>query len=334
MFEGIKLANPEYLWVLTLLPLAIVWYVYKRKDQQARLTISSLKGFEGSSSNLARLHPILFLLRLVSLTFIVLALARPQTINVSTRTKTNKGIDIVMAIDVSSSMLAQDLKPNRLNALKEVASDFIDDRTNDRIGLVVYAGESYTKTPITSDKRIVKNALKSIRFDGVINDGTAIGMGLATAVNRLKDSRAKSKVIILLTDGVNNSGFIEPKIAAELALEFQIKTYTIGLGSNGTAKAPVGILPNGKFQYGLTKVEIDEELLQTIADDTGGLYFRATDTKKLKDIYEEINKLEKTEIEEFKYYNYEEKYRILLVTALVLLLFEWLLKNTIFKSFI
>ena len=334
MFEGIELANPEYLWVLTLLPLAIVWYVYKRKDQQARLTISSLKGFEGSSSNLARLHPILFLLRLVSLTFIVLALARPQTIDVSTRTKTNKGIDIVMAIDVSSSMLAQDLKPNRLNALKEVASDFIDDRTNDRIGLVVYAGESYTKTPITSDKRIVKNALKSIRFDGVINDGTAIGMGLATAVNRLKDSRAKSKVIILLTDGVNNSGFIEPKIAAELALEFQIKTYTIGLGSNGTAKAPVGILPNGKFQYGLTKVEIDEELLQTIADDTGGLYFRATDTKKLKDIYEEINKLEKTEIEEFKYYNYEEKYRILLVTALVLLLFEWLLKNTIFKSFI
>ena len=334
MFEGIELANPEYLWVLTLLPLAIVWYVYKRKDQQARLTISSLKGFEGSSSNLARLHPILFLLRLVSLTFIVLALARPQTIDVSTRTKTNKGIDIVMAIDVSSSMLAQDLKPNRLNALKEVASDFIDDRTNDRIGLVVYAGESYTKTPITSDKRIVKNALKSIRFDGVINDGTAIGMGLATAVNRLKDSRAKSKVIILLTDGVNNSGFIEPKIAAELALEFQIKTYTIGLGSNGTAKAPVGILPNGKFQYGLTKVEIDEELLQTIADDTGGLYFRATDTKKLKDIYEEINKLEKTEIEEFKYYNYEEKYRILLVMALVLLLFEWLLKNTIFKSFI
>jgi len=334
VFEGIELANPEYLWVLTLLPLAIVWYVYKRKDQQARLTISSLKGFEGSSSNLARLHPILFLLRLVSLTFIVLALARPQTIDVSTRTKTNKGIDIVMAIDVSSSMLAQDLKPNRLNALKEVASDFIDDRTNDRIGLVVYAGESYTKTPITSDKRIVKNALKSIRFDGVINDGTAIGMGLATAVNRLKDSRAKSKVIILLTDGVNNSGFIEPKIAAELALEFQIKTYTIGLGSNGTAKAPVGILPNGKFQYGLTKVEIDEELLQTIADDTGGLYFRATDTKKLKDIYEEINKLEKTEIEEFKYYNYEEKYRILLVIALVLLLFEWLLKNTIFKSFI
>ena len=334
MFEGIELANPEYLWGLIALPLVIVWYVYKRKLQQARLTISSTKGFEGVRSNLARFQPLLFVFRICALALVVLALARPQTVDVSSRTKTNKGIDIVMAIDVSSSMLAQDLKPSRLNALKEVAADFIDDRQNDRIGLVVYAGESYTKTPITSDKRIVKNALRSIRYDGVINDGTAIGMGLATAVNRLKDSRAKSKVIILLTDGVNNSGFIEPKIAAELAVEFQIKTYTIGLGSNGTAKAPIGVLPNGKFQYGLTKVEIDEELLQSIADDTGGLYFRATDTKKLKDIYDEINKLEKTEVEEFKYYNYEEKYRILILIALSLIFMEWILKNTIFRSFI
>ncbi|MBT4904519.1 MAG: VWA domain-containing protein [Flavobacteriaceae bacterium] len=334
MFEGIELANPEYLWGLIALPLVILWYVYKRKFQQARLTISSTKGFEGVRSNLARFQPLLFVFRICALALVVLALARPQTVDISSRTKTNKGIDIVMAIDVSSSMLAQDLKPSRLNALKEVAADFIDDRQNDRIGLVVYAGESYTKTPITSDKRIVKNALRSIRYDGVINDGTAIGMGLATAVNRLKDSRAKSKVIILLTDGVNNSGFIEPKIAAELAVEFQIKTYTIGLGSNGTAKAPIGVLPNGKFQYGLTKVEIDEELLKAIADDTGGLYFRATDTKKLKDIYNEINKLEKTEVEEFKYYNYQEKYRILILIALGLLFAEWILKNTIFRSFI
>jgi|TARA_B110000977_G_scaffold137546_1_gene174720 Ca-activated chloride channel family protein len=334
VFEGIELANPEYLWGLIALPLVILWYVYKRKFQQARLTISSTKGFEGVRSNLARFQPLLFVFRICALALVVLALARPQTVDISSRTKTNKGIDIVMAIDVSSSMLAQDLKPSRLNALKEVAADFIDDRQNDRIGLVVYAGESYTKTPITSDKRIVKNALRSIRYDGVINDGTAIGMGLATAVNRLKDSRAKSKVIILLTDGVNNSGFIEPKIAAELAVEFQIKTYTIGLGSNGTAKAPIGVLPNGKFQYGLTKVEIDEELLKAIADDTGGLYFRATDTKKLKDIYNEINKLEKTEVEEFKYYNYQEKYRILILIALGLLFAEWILKNTIFRSFI
>ncbi len=334
MFEGIELANPEYLWGLTILPLVVLWYVYKRKYQQARLTISSVKGFEGVESNLALFQPVLFVLRITALVLIIIATARPQTVDVSSRTKTNKGIDIVMAIDVSSSMLAQDLKPNRLSALKEVASDFIDDRQNDRIGLVVYAGESYTKTPITSDKRIVKNALRRIRYDGIIEDGTAIGMGLATAVNRLKDSRAQSKVIILLTDGVNNSGFIEPKIASELAVEFQIKTYTIGLGSNGTAKAPIGILPNGKFQYGLTKVEIDEELLKSIADDTGGLYFRATDSKRLKDIYDEINKLEKTEVEEFKYYNYEEKFRLLILITIGLLFIEWLMKTTIFRSFI
>lgn len=334
MFEGIKLANPEYLWGLSLIPMAIIWYVLKHKQQQARLRLSSLEGFKGVSSTLVRFRPILFVLRIGALALVILALARPQTVDISTRTKTNKGIDIIMAIDVSSSMLAQDLMPNRLSALKQVASDFIDDRVNDRIGLVIYAGESYTKTPITSDKRIVKNALKSIRYDGVINDGTAIGMGLATAVNRLKDSKAKSKVIILLTDGVNNSGFIEPKIAAELAVEFHIKTYTIGLGSNGMAKAPVGILPNGKFQYGMTKVEIDEELLKAISKSTGGIYFRATDTRKLKEIYNEINKLEKTEIEEIKYYNYQEKYRILVLLALALLFIEWFLKNTIFRSFI
>jgi len=265
---------------------------------------------------------------------IVLAIARPQTMDVSTRTKTNKGIDIVMAIDVSSSMLAQDLKPDRLSALKQVAASFIDERLSDRIGLVVYAGESYTKTPITSDKSIVKAALNEIDYQGIIEDGTAIGMGLATAVNRLKDSRAKSKVIILLTDGVNNSGFIDPKIATELAVEFGIKTYTIGLGSNGTARAPVAILPNGNFQYGLTKVEIDEALLKEIAEATGGIYFRATDNRKLEEIYAEINKLEKTEVEEFKYYNYEEKYRILVLMALALLLIEWFTRNTLFKSFI
>lgn len=334
MLENIQFANPEYLWgILVLLPLC-VWYFFKRKQQQARLFMSSLSGFKGTSSFWVKIAPLLFIFRLLALTLIIVAVARPQTVDVSTRTKTNKGIDIVMAIDVSSSMLAQDLKPNRLSALKNVAGDFIAQRRSDRIGLVIYAGESYTKTPITSDKRIVQNALNEIRYDGVINDGTAIGMGLATAVNRLKDSRAKSKVIILLTDGVNNSGFIDPKIAAELAVEFQIKTYTIGLGSNGNARAPIGILPNGKFQYGITKVEIDEELLQSIANDTGGLYFRATDNSSLEAIYEEINKLEKTEIEEFKYYNYQEKYRLLVLIAMVLLFIEWLVKNTIYKSFI
>ena len=334
MFEGIYFATPDYLWLLSIIPLVVGWHVFTRKKSQAVLKISSLEGFRSKSSFLSRLQPLLFVLRVLSLVLIVMALARPQTMDVSTRTKTNKGIDIVMAIDISSSMLAQDLKPNRLTALKRVAASFIDDRVSDRIGLVIYAGESYTKTPITSDRAIVKNALSKIEFEGLIDDGTAIGMGLATAVNRLKDSRAKSKVIILLTDGVNNSGFIDPKIATELAVEYEIKTYTIGLGSNGTARAPVGILPNGKFQYGLTKVEIDEELLKNIAINTGGLYFRATNNKKLEEIYNEINKLEKTEIEEFKYYNYEEKFRPLILLALTLLIIEWLMRNTIFRSFI
>ena len=268
------------------------------------------------------------------MTLIILAIARPQTVDISTRTKTNNGIDIVMAIDVSSSMLAQDLKPDRLSALKRVAAAFVDDRTSDRIGLVVYAGESYTKTPITSDKSIIKGALREISYQGLIEDGTAIGMGLATSVNRLKDSRAKSKVIILLTDGVNNSGFIDPKIATELAVEFDIKTYTIGLGSNGTALAPVGILPNGEFQYALTKVEIDEALLKEIALSTGGIYFRATNNKKLEEIYAEINKLEKSEVEEFKYYNYDEKYRLLIILALILIALEWIGRNSLFKSFL
>ncbi|MFL2597389.1 MAG: vWA domain-containing protein [Flavobacteriaceae bacterium] len=334
MFDDIYFANPNYLWLLLILPVALAWHFFTWKKKQAVLKMPSLLWFQDVSSVWSKVYPFLFIMRLIAIGLIILAISRPQTVDISTRTKTNKGIDIVMAIDVSSSMLSQDLKPDRLTALKRVAETFVEDRVSDRIGLVVYAGESYTKTPITSDKSIVKSSLREISFQGLIEDGTAIGMGLATSVNRLKDSRAKSKIIILLTDGVNNSGFIDPKIATELAVEFGIKTYTIGLGSNGTALAPVGILPNGKFKYGLTKVEIDEELLKEIANETGGIYFRATDNKKLEEIYEEINKLEKTEIEEFKYYNYAEKYRILVLIALSLIIFEWIGKNTLFKSFI
>ncbi|MEM9143546.1 MAG: VWA domain-containing protein, partial [Bacteroidota bacterium] len=228
MFNDIFFANPEFFWLLFLLPLALLWYFYKRREQVASLRISSVQGFSGNAL-LPKLKPVLFVLRLLALTAIIVAMARPQIEDISTRTKTTKGIDIVMAIDVSSSMLAKDLKPNRLLALKEVASDFISERPNDRIGLVAYAGEGYTKTPITSDKSIVQRALRDITY-GELNDGTAIGMGLATAVNRLKESKAQSKVIILLTDGVNNMGFIEPRTAAELAIEFAIKVYTIGLG--------------------------------------------------------------------------------------------------------
>ena len=334
MLEDIYFANPNYLWLLLILPGALAWHFFTWKKQQAVLKMPSLSVFKGVSSIWSKIYPFLFINRLIAIGLIIIAISRPQTVDIFTRTKTNKGIDIVMAIDVSSSMLSQDLKPDRLTALKRVAETFVEDRTSDRIGLVVYAGESYTKTPITSDKSIVKRSLREISFQGLIEDGTAIGMGLATSVNRLKDSRAKSKIIILLTDGVNNSGFIDPKIATELAVEFGIKTYTIGLGSNGTALAPVGILPNGNFKYGLTKVEIDEELLKGISNETGGIYFRATDNKKLKEIYDEINKLEKTEIEEFKYYNYTEKYRFLVLIAIVLIIFEWIAKNTLFKSFI
>ncbi|NMH88874.1 vWA domain-containing protein [Flavivirga algicola] len=334
MFEGIEFLNKGFFWLLLALPLAILWYIFKHKKQTAELKISSLKGFKLTNSWLPKLKHFLFALRLIALGLLITALARPQTVDVSTKTKTTRGIDIVMAIDVSASMLAKDLSPNRLEALKKVAAEFIKGRPNDRIGLVEYAGESYTKTPITSDKAIVIRSLKSIKYNNIIEGGTAIGMGLATAVNRLKDSKAKSKVIILLTDGVNNSGFIDPKIASELAVEYDIKTYTIGLGTNGMALSPVGILSNGAFQYGRIQVEIDEELLKEIADVTGGKYFRATNNRKLEEIYDEINKLEKTEIEEFKFYNYEEKYRSLVLFAGLLLLIELLLRFTVFRSFV
>ncbi|MFD2822633.1 vWA domain-containing protein [Lacinutrix iliipiscaria] len=334
MFEGIEFLNKELFWLFLLLPLVVLWHIFKHNKQTAELKISSLKGFKVTSSWLPKLRHLLFVLRLFALAALITAIARPRTVDVSTKTKTTRGIDIVMAIDVSASMLAKDLRPNRLEALKSVAAEFIEGRPNDRIGLVEYAGESYTKTPITSDKSIVLRSLNDIKYNNIIEGGTAIGMGLATSVNRLKDSKAKSKVIILLTDGVNNSGFIDPKIASELAVEYGIKTYTIGLGTNGMALSPISILPSGNFQYGRVQVEIDEELLKEIAETTGGKYFRATNTQKLAEIYDEINKLEKTEIEEFKFYNYEEKYRPLVLLAGLLLVLELLLRFTIFRSFV
>jgi Ca-activated chloride channel family protein len=261
-------------------------------------------------------------------------MARPRTVDVSSKTKTTKGIDIVMAIDVSGSMLAKDLKPNRMEALKSVAKTFVDGRPNDRIGLVVYASEAYTKTPVTSDKAVVLDALRSVKYDNILQDGTGIGMGLTTAVNRLKDSKAKSKIIILLTDGVNNAGFIEPETASDIATEYGIKVYTIGIGTNGMAEFPYAIAPNGSFLFKMMQVEIDVNLLQSIAKKTGGKYFRATSNQKLEAIYKEINKLETTEIEELKFYDYDEKFRPFALFALSLLLLEVGLRNTIFRSFI
>jgi len=334
ILEGIEFFNKQWFWLLLVIPIIIGWYILKNSQQTAELKMPNLKGFEVTTTWLPTFRHVLFVLRIMALGLLITALARPQTVDVSTKTKTTRGIDIVIAIDVSASMLAKDLKPNRLEALKNVAGDFIKGRPNDRIGLVEYAGESYTKTPITSDKSIVLKSLQEIKYNTIIEGGTAIGMGLATSVNRLKNSKAKSKVIILLTDGVNNSGFIDPSTASELAVEYGIKTYTIGLGTNGMALSPIGILPNNEFQYGRVQVTIDEALLKEIAKATGGKYFRATNNQKLKEIYTEINKLEKTDVEEFKFYNYEEKYRALVLFAGFLLLIELILRYTIFRSFI
>lgn len=331
---NITFLNPEFFWLFLILPLAIVWYFFKRKEEKPTLKISSLQGFKASQSILPKLKPFLFVLRVIALSALITAMARPRTVDISNKTNSTNGIDIVIASDVSGSMLAKDLKPNRMEALKRVASDFVEARVNDRIGVVVYAAEAYTKTPVTSDKAVVLEAIRSIQYDNVLQDGTGIGMGLATAVNRLKDSKAKSKVIILMTDGVNNAGFIEPVMASEIAAEYGIKVYTIGIGTNGNAMFPYAYAPNGGFLFKMMPVEIDQKLMQEIAKKTGGKYFRAQDNSGLENIYNEINKLEKTKVEELKYVNYDEKFRPLVWLAGLLLLIEILLRNTIFRSFI
>ncbi|MBF7091065.1 VWA domain-containing protein [Flavobacterium sp. ALJ2] len=332
--DKITFLNPEFFWLFLLIPIAIAWLFWKRNQQSATLKMSSLQGFKSSESLLAKLKPFLGIFRILALSSLIIALARPRTVDVSNKTKTTKGIDIVMSIDVSGSMLARDLKPDRMQALKKLAAEFVNERPNDRIGIVLYASEAYTKIPVTSDKAIILEAIKSIKYDNVLVDGTGIGMGLATAVNRLKDSKAKSKVIILMTDGVNNAGFIEPDTAADIAKQYGIKVYTIGIGTNGMAEFPYAIAPNGQFLFRMMKVEIDEQMMKTIANKTGGKYFRATSNEKLASIYNEINKLETTEIEELKFYDYDEKFRPFVIFAGLLLLLEVGLRNTVYRSFI
>jgi Ca-activated chloride channel family protein len=332
--DKITFLNPEFFWLFLLIPIGIALIFWRREQQTPSLQISSLQGFKGANSLIAKLEPGLNLIRLLALSSLIVAMARPRTVDVSNKTKTTRGIDIVVAVDVSGSMLAKDLKPNRMEALKKVAANFVDERPNDRIGLVVYASEAYTKTPVTSDKAIIQDAIRSIKYDNVLQDGTGIGMGLATAVNRLKDSKAKSKVIILLTDGVNNAGFIEPETASDIAQQYGIKVYTIGIGSNGMAESPYAIGPNGQLLFQMMKVEIDEKLMRSIARKTGGTYFRATSNDKLAQIYNEINKLETTEVEELKFYDYDEKYRPFVLLAGFFLLLEIGLRNTVYRSFI
>ena len=326
--------NPWFLWLLLLLPFMIVWNYWTKNKQNPTLKMSSTKGFGKSNSVFIKIKPYLYLLRIATLGFLIIALARPRTVNVSSKTKSTKGVDIVMAMDVSGSMLARDFKPNRMEALKKVGESFVINRPNDRIGIVIYASEAYTKTPVTSDKTIILDAIKTIKYDNVLQDGTGIGMGLATSVNRLKDSKAKSKIIILLTDGVNNAGFIEPETAADIAKQMGIKVYTIAIGTNGNALFPYAIGPDGNFLYKMMPVEIDVKLLQNIAQKTGGKYFRATSNQKLESIYDEINKLETSEIKELKFYDYDEKFRLFALLAGLLLLIEIILKQTVYRSFI
>lgn len=331
MFKNIVFANPEFFWLLLLLPLMLLWYWYWNKKSQANVTFSTTIAFKKTKSWSDALYHLLFVLRMIAIALIVVALARPQTHSENAKTKITDGIDIVMAIDVSASMLSQDLKPNRFEALKKVASQFVKDRPNDRIGLVIYAGESYTKTPVTTDKSIILNALSEITY-GQIEDGTAIGMGLATAVNRLKESKAKSRIIILLTDGVNNTGFIDPQTAAELAAEYGIKVYTVGIGTNGMALSPYALNADGSIIYRMQQVDIDEPLMKKIAQVTKGRYFRATNNQKLQQIYDEINQMETTKIEEFKYTEVDEKFRWWVLVAGVLLLLEFVLKHTLLRN--
>ncbi len=324
--------NPGFFWLFIIIPILVGWHFYKRKEHSAVLKMSSLSAFKKGTSLLSKLQPVLFVIRLIALSALIIAMARPRTVDVSSKTKTTRGIDIVMSIDVSGSMLAKDLKPNRLEALKVVAKNFVDERPNDRIGLVLYAAEAYTQTPVTSDKAIITDAIRNIKYNNALQDGTAIGMGLATAINRLKDSEAKSKIIILMTDGVSNSGFIEPETASDIAKEYGIKVYTIGIGTNGMAEFPYAYGPNGTFLFRMMPVEIDEKLMKSIASKTGGQYFRATSNTKLKSIYDEINKLETTDVEELKFYDYQEWFRPFAILAGLLLLIEIILKQTIFRS--
>ena len=329
MMAGIEFANKEFFWLLLLIPIIGVWYGFQYRKQFVEFKLPTLSAFANAKQPFkVYARHILWLLRLTSFILLLIALARPQS-SLDEEKVTTEGIDIVMAIDVSSSMLAEDLKPNRLEAAKNVAIDFIKGRYNDRIGLVVFAGESFTQCPITTDHAILKNLFKDVK-SGLLEDGTAIGMGLGTAVNRLKSSKAKSKVIILLTDGENNSGFIDPLTAADAAIQFGVRVYTIGVGTIGMAPYPVQTR-FGK-QYQNMEVKIDEPLLKEISKMTGGKYFRATSNKKLAAIYEEIDALEKSKIEVTAFKRYSELFYVFAMWAGILLVIEMMLRFTYFRS--
>jgi Ca-activated chloride channel family protein len=326
----IEYAHPEYFYLLLLLVPVIAWYVYKQRSMQAAIQISSVEPLLQAPKTIRNyLRHLPVFLRTMVLVLLVFILARPQSTN-RWENVTTEGIDIVLALDISSSMLAQDFKPDRLEASKDVAIEFISGRPNDRIGLVVFSAESFTQCPLTTDRAVLINLFKDIK-SGMIEDGTAIGVGLTNAITRLKDSDAISKVIILLTDGVNNQGSIDPLTAAELAKSFGIRTYTIGVGSMGTAPYPVQDVFGRTFLQDIP-VEIDESTLQQIADMTNGKYFRATNNQKLREIYAEIDKLEKSKIDVKEFSKKQEEYFWFAVAAALLLLLELLLRYTILRK--
>lgn len=328
-FRNITWGQPLFLWLLVVIPLIIAWKMRWGKRLSASLSVSSTRGLEGTKTIKSVLRPLPFVLRLLAVACLILALARPQ-FQFEEQERTGEGIDIVLCIDVSGSMTARDFSPNRMEAAKSVALDFVDSRPNDRIAVVIFAGESFTQAPLTTDHFIVKSQIEQIR-NGLLEDGTSIGSGLATSVDRLRESKTKSKVVILLTDGVNNGGLIDPATAREIAKVYGVKVYTIGVGTEGYAPTPVST-PLGVVMQN-EKVTIDEELLKDIAAETGGRYFRATDNESLEKIYEEIDRLEKSEVQITTFSRSTEKFHAFLLAALLFLFVESILKFVVLKKF-
>jgi Ca-activated chloride channel homolog len=328
-FHDITFEQPLFFLLFVIIPFLIYWKIYRKKKQSAALQISSTKGLSKVKSWKNTFQNAPFILRLLALSCIIIALARPQFQFEEQRTE-GEGIDIILCIDVSGSMTSQDFTPNRMEAAKKVAENFVMERPNDRIGVVIFAGESFTQCPLTTDHQVLINQIEQIR-NGLLEDGTAIGSGLATSVDRLRESKAKSKVVILLTDGINNGGLIDPATATEIAKTFHVKVYTIGVGTNGYAPTPVST-PMGIVMQN-EKVAIDEKLLQNIAEQTGGQYFRATDNKSLENIYKEIDKMEKSKVEITSFHRYTEKFYPLVFAAIAFLVLEITLRFTIFRKF-
>ena len=329
-FSGLEFAQPGFFWLLLIIPLMVAYYWWRNSKLQGTLGMSTTKSFalaHKSQMHIFRHYSIV--LRCLAFIAIIVALARPQSA-MSWENETTEGIDIMIASDISGSMLSEDFKPNRLEAGKNIAIDFFKARPDDRIGLVIFSGESFTQCPLTIDHDVLINLFADIH-NGMIDDGTAIGMGLATAINRLKDSEAKSKVIILLTDGVNNTGSIPPITAAEIAKQFNIRVYTVGIGTNGSAPYPVKD-QFGNTHYQMIPVDVDEKTLTQIADITGGKYFRARNNTELTQIYSQIDKMEKVKIAVTQYHKKTERYLPIAIIALILLSLEFLLSNTIFKG--